>query len=372
MTEQRRVLQGLKRYKYATMIDLKAGYFNVPFEASSSFLSTFITHRGKYRWKRLFFGLTQAPAHFQSVVEDVISAGGTDPLTCRIYIDDIVLFGDDKDELIEQSLRAIQRLATAGFMINLRKSHFCVTEGIVLGQKWTSGGYFEPLPAKLEALVNLPEDQLSKMARPRIYGLLNYYRGYVPNFTQLIEPLRELLSKPHLPWTSLHTTCVKETVAKILSGVPLVNFDPASPLRVETYYGPNGLIGTLLQDDPNGSTYLPIASHARLWTDAETLLSPLALETKAIQETLSKLSYITAYARIQLPCSPAFKALMLAFPRLHPKLCAQLVDIQAYQPQLLDLPAAPKLPPQLFSDLHQSWDDLPDHDVLPVPLQESL
>ena len=122
MTEQRRVLQGLQRYKYATMIDLKAGYFNVPFDEDSSYLTTFVTHRGKFRWKRLFFGLTQAPAHFQAVVEDVIQGGGQDQLPCRIYIDDIVLFGDDLDQLLDNSIKAIQRLAAAGFMVNLRKS----------------------------------------------------------------------------------------------------------------------------------------------------------------------------------------------------------------------------------------------------------
>jgi hypothetical protein len=67
------------------------------------------------------------------VVEDVISDGGRDPLPCRIYIDDIVIFGDDLDQLLANSIRAVQRLAAAGFMVNLRKSQFCVTEGIVLG-----------------------------------------------------------------------------------------------------------------------------------------------------------------------------------------------------------------------------------------------
>ena len=48
----------MHRFKYASMLDLKAGYLNVPFEEKSSYLSTFITHRGKYRWKCMCFGLT--------------------------------------------------------------------------------------------------------------------------------------------------------------------------------------------------------------------------------------------------------------------------------------------------------------------------
>jgi Reverse transcriptase (RNA-dependent DNA polymerase) len=62
--DTRRVLQRMLRRKYASLIDLKAGYHNIPFEANSSRLATFICHRGKFKWNRMPFGLTNAPAHF--------------------------------------------------------------------------------------------------------------------------------------------------------------------------------------------------------------------------------------------------------------------------------------------------------------------
>jgi hypothetical protein len=60
----RRVLQRMGRRKYASLIDLKAGYHNIPFEPVSSRYATFVCHRGKFRWLRMPFGLTNAPAHF--------------------------------------------------------------------------------------------------------------------------------------------------------------------------------------------------------------------------------------------------------------------------------------------------------------------
>ena len=126
----------MKHYRYATMLDLEAGYLNVPFEEQSSYLSSFITHRGKYRWRRMCFGLTQAPAHFQAVVEDIVTCGGKEKLPCSIYIDDITLYGDDLDGLLETSRLVIERLTKAGFMMNLRKSKFGVTEGVILGHNW--------------------------------------------------------------------------------------------------------------------------------------------------------------------------------------------------------------------------------------------
>jgi RNase H-like domain found in reverse transcriptase len=184
------------------------------------------------------------------------------------------------------------------------------------------------MTSKLEALNSLSERQLAAMSRPKLFGLLNYYRGYVPDFTIRVEPLRLLLARPHLPWEPQQTAAVKDLVARILSGIPLINFDPASPLRVETHTGDEGLVGVLLQKDPKSTNYLPIASHSRFWTTKELQQSKLQLEAVAIQQTLSNLNYITAFAsQIVVPCTPEFKVLYKSYPSLHPKLCAQLLDI---------------------------------------------
>ena len=126
----------MKHYRYATMLDLKAGYLNVPFEEQSSYLSSFITHRGKYRWRRMCFGLTQVPAHFQAVIKDIVTCGGKEKLPCSIYIDDITLYGDDLDDLLKTSRLVIEWLTNTGFMMNMRKSKFGVTEGVILGHNW--------------------------------------------------------------------------------------------------------------------------------------------------------------------------------------------------------------------------------------------
>ena len=82
------------------------------------------------------FGLTQAPAHFQAVIEDIATCGGKEKLPCSIHIDDITLYGNDLDDLLETSWLVIEWLTNAGFMMNLRKSKFGVTEGVILGHNW--------------------------------------------------------------------------------------------------------------------------------------------------------------------------------------------------------------------------------------------
>ena len=78
------------------MIDLKAGHHNIPFEHKSSCNSMFAMHRGKYRWPQMPMGLTQAPAHFQFVVELVLKGKpGNRALLVVVYLNNIAGYGDD-------------------------------------------------------------------------------------------------------------------------------------------------------------------------------------------------------------------------------------------------------------------------------------
>lgn len=78
-------------------------------------------------------------------------------------------------------------------MINLTKSQLVESSAKILGHLWTSGGYWAPSTDKIEALVDAQDEQLARMNRASLYGLLNFFREYVPPFAELTEPLRELL-----------------------------------------------------------------------------------------------------------------------------------------------------------------------------------
>ena len=108
-------------------------------------------------------------------------------------MDDIAVYGDSQEQVLEDTLEAIRRLTTAGFMINLKKSQLVESSAKVLGHQWTSGGYWAPCTTKIEALRTATDDELGRMNRASLYGLLNFYREYVPTFAELTEPLRVLL-----------------------------------------------------------------------------------------------------------------------------------------------------------------------------------
>ncbi len=111
--------------------------------------------------------------------------------------------------MLEDTLETIRRLTRAGFMINLSKSQLVESTAKVLGHRWESGGYWSPVPDKLKALLTVADSKLAAMNRASLYGLLNFYREYVPTFAEVTEPLRQLLGQDAKPWTSLAREAVR-------------------------------------------------------------------------------------------------------------------------------------------------------------------
>ena len=80
-------------------------------------------------------GLTQAPAHFQFVVESVLHGEpGNHPLPLLVYFDDIAMYGDTQEKVPDDTLEAIKQLAAAGIMLNLHKSQLVQATEQVKGQ----------------------------------------------------------------------------------------------------------------------------------------------------------------------------------------------------------------------------------------------
>jgi ribonuclease HI len=98
----------------------------------------------------------------------------------------------------------------------------------------------------LKGVLELPHHSLAALPRSSIYGLLSYFRPYVADFAVRSEPLRKLLAATHAEWTEEHSKVVKDVIERILEGLPLLNFEPNDPVRLQLKVGPSGFAGILL------------------------------------------------------------------------------------------------------------------------------
>ena len=231
-------------------------------------------------------GLTQAPAHFQYVVETVLAGDpGERKLPVVVYLDDIAVFGDDRQQVLDDTLEAVRRLTRAGFMINLSKSQLVERSAKILGHTWYSGGYWAPVVTKLEALLTKSEEELARMNRASLYGLLNFYREYLPAFAETTEPLRELLGQDAQPWTTQATEAVRRTITAITNTPRWLNADLAQEIRMESRVTSAGIAVVLLQRHPeHRRRWLPVATWGRAVDALERNDSRVLLELRALRE----------------------------------------------------------------------------------------
>ena len=111
----------LKGYKVFSSLDLRSGYYHISLKDSSKPKSAFVlSSLGKYQFNRVPFGLAQAPAYFQKLINDVLKG-------CNFamgYLDDIIIYSRSEKEHLEHLEEIFTRLKKAGLKLKLEKCCF--------------------------------------------------------------------------------------------------------------------------------------------------------------------------------------------------------------------------------------------------------
>ncbi|XP_037776712.1 uncharacterized protein LOC119573573 [Penaeus monodon] len=191
------VIDGIGRARFVTKIDLLKGYYQVELTENARRIAAFVTPDGLFEYKVMPFGLRNAPATFQRLINGVIR----DLEGVQAYLDDLVITSDTWEEHLERLRTLLARFAEAELTINLAKSEFGHAKVIFLGHV-VGGGTVAPVTAKVEAILQFPTPTDRKSLQ-RFLGMAGYYRRFCPNFSHVSAPLTDLISPKKLfTWTS--------------------------------------------------------------------------------------------------------------------------------------------------------------------------
>ena len=175
--------------KFVSTFDMLKGYWQVPLTQRAREISAFVTPSGLYQYKVMPFGMKNAPATFQRMVNKLVR----DIDGCEGYIDDVVIFSNNWSDHIRQIKRFFRIMREAKLTINLMKSEFGKATvkylGHIVGQ-----GQVRPLDAKIQTIVKYPIPT-SRKELARFLGMAGYYRNFCLNFSDIAAPLTNLLSK---------------------------------------------------------------------------------------------------------------------------------------------------------------------------------
>ncbi|GJY53578.1 reverse transcriptase domain-containing protein [Tanacetum coccineum] len=141
------------RNKFFCFLDIFSGYFHIPIEPTDQEKTTFTCPRRTYAYKRMPFGLCNAPTTFQrcmiAIFQDMLET------SMKVFMDDFSVFGDSFVSYLVNPEQMLIRCKQAHLVLNREKCHFMVTEGIVLGHKVSSAG-LKVDKANIDVIIKLP------------------------------------------------------------------------------------------------------------------------------------------------------------------------------------------------------------------------
>ena len=173
---------------YFTSLDLASGYWQVELNDDAREKSAFATYHGLYEFIRMPFGLCNAPATFQRVMQAVLA--GLEWQSCFVYLDDVLIASRTFDERLTHIREVFVRLRAAGLRLKPKKCLFHREEVPYLGHVISASG-IKPDPSKTAEVRAFPVPSDVTGVRQFI-GLASYYRRFIPSFSSVAEPLRAL------------------------------------------------------------------------------------------------------------------------------------------------------------------------------------
>ena len=184
-------LELLHGANYFSTVDLASGYWQIEMEKSSIEKTAFVTHKGLFEFTVMPFGLTGATGSFQRLMDCVLS--GLLWKSCLVYLDDVIVFSKTFEQHQEHLEQVFQALADANLKIKPSKCRFFQEQVVYLGHTLTRSGITTE-DAKVAKIQQWPTPRNLHDVRSFL-GLANYYRTFVPGFSDLAEPLTTLTEK---------------------------------------------------------------------------------------------------------------------------------------------------------------------------------
>lgn len=209
-------LDALAGAQYFTTLDLASGYWQVAMSPADKEKTAFVTHSGLYEFSVMPFGLCNAPATFQRLMERVLE--GLARKQCLVYLDDTLVVSSTWEEHLQNLHLVFERLRKAGLCLKPKKCSFAQREVTYLGHVISKSGISVD-SSKVEKIQNYPIPKSLKTLR-QFLGIASYYRRFTPQFSKIAEPLYALIRKnTPFVWTS---ACEKafERLKELLTSPP--------------------------------------------------------------------------------------------------------------------------------------------------------
>lgn len=246
-------VQNLIKSRCFTNLDLVRAFHNTPVFEDHRKKTAVVSCAGFYEYRRMPFGLRNAPATFQRFVDNILH----DLPYVFTYTDDILVFSETEEQHYEHLNEIFARLVKNRLSLNVKKSQFCMPEVRFLGFKITKDGYLpqEDRIQRIKEMVRLK----TIVALRRVIGMFNYYRNFKKEAAETLAPLNDALKghtrkndRTPIKWTSELIEAFEKS-KNLFSSYTLLRYPRTNSVLFLTADASDEAMGTVLEQlDENG------------------------------------------------------------------------------------------------------------------------
>ncbi|CAM8913962.1 unnamed protein product [Rhodiola kirilowii] len=212
------MLDRLAGKPYFCFLDGFSGYNQIPIAPEDQEKTTFTCPFGTFAFRRMSFGLCNAPGTFQRVVTSIFS--DMIGIFIEVFMDDFTIYGDTFNAFLDNLSTVLARCVSMNLVLNYKKCHFMVTHGVVLGHVVSQEG-IEVDKSKIDLIMTLPYPSTVRDIQSFL-GHAGFYRRFIKDFSKKALPLSTLLQK-EVPFE--FTNACKEAfddLKKALTSTPII------------------------------------------------------------------------------------------------------------------------------------------------------
>jgi Reverse transcriptase (RNA-dependent DNA polymerase) len=195
-----KIMDKLKGAKYFTKLDVRWGYNNVRIRKGDKWKAAFKTNKGLFKPTVMFFGMCNSPATFQAMMDDIFMMMIDNRLVI-VYMDDILIFADTKEELERITKLVLEKLREHDLFLKAKKCEFCQMRIEYLGMI-IEEGKISMDAVKLGGIKDWPVPTTLKQTQSFL-GFGNFYEKFISHYSELARPLNDLMKKDKkFEWTT--------------------------------------------------------------------------------------------------------------------------------------------------------------------------
>lgn len=322
------VLYKLPKARVFTLVDARDTSLQCKLDRESSYMTTFWTPWGRYRWLKLPFGVSVAPEVYQRKQHELLSGlSGIEPIA-----DDILIVGcgdTDAEAMVDHDkklLALMDKCSEIKLRLSLKKLQFKVKEVKFHGHILSAEG-LHPDPEKVRAVQEMPHPTDAKAVQ-RFIGFVTYLAKFLPRLSEVCEPMRRLLDKDVMfHWLPKHDAAVQE-IKRLVTAAPVLRYYEVTKLvTIQSDASQKGLGCCLLQDGQ------PVGFASRALTHTEQNYAQIEKECLSIVFACQRFHHYL-YGREEItaetdhkPLISTFNKLLLSTPK---RLQSMLLTLQNY------------------------------------------